>query len=72
MSAELSPPESLGFRESLNIKYIFRQDSAVPGMIPRSCLARSLALVSALSMIMAQESTDNCPEDRVSFELVTG
>ena len=41
-------------------------------MIPRSCLARSLALVSALSMVMSQESTDNCPEDLVSFELVTG
>ena len=41
-------------------------------MIPRSCLSKSLALVSALSMVVAQENTDNCPEDRVSFELVTG
>ena len=41
----------------------------VPRMIPRSWLARCLAMTAALSMAMAQE---NCPADLVSFEVITG
>ena len=43
----------------------------VPRMIPRSWLARCLAM-TALSMAMAQENADNCPADLVSFEVITG
>ena len=41
-------------------------------MIPRSWLARCLAMTAALSMTMAQENADNCPADLVSFEIITG
>ena len=41
-------------------------------MIPRSWLARCLAMTAALSMAMAQENADNCPADLVSFEVITG
>ena len=41
-------------------------------MIPRSWLARCLAMTAALSMAMAQDNADNCPADLVSFEVITG